>query len=100
MHHFHELRCDCETQPGASEFSCCRPIRLSKWRKDKTVLVHRNSNPGIANGKMQEHLVGGLKVGSHLEHNLTAFGELDCVAHKVDHDLAQAAGIANQRVTH
>ena len=74
----------------------------SKARKIALLLVRRDADAGVAHGEAQADLAlgRGLAGDFHAHDHLALLGELDGVAHQVEQDLPQPAGVADQGVGH
>ena len=73
---------------------------MGKGLEDDLPLVCWNADSGIRHGEVQANKVVRLLLGLDTNDDLSAFGELDRVAHEVDDDLPQTSGVAYQRIGH
>ncbi len=100
IHHTDQPRANCQSESGAAVYARHGTVGLGKRFEDFALFVGRDSNPGILDGEMQAHGIGGFTFLLHRDEDLSAFGELDGVAHQIDNDLADSPRVAHQRLGH
>src|SRR4029453_16263413 len=106
LHHLDQLFHNGQAEPGAAILPARRAIRLRKGLENQALLVKRDANPRITNGKVQEaagcpFLALSLSVAFwrsrplDLNHHLPVRGEFDRIAYEVHQDLTQAPRITS-----
>jgi hypothetical protein len=87
---------------GAAVLARGRGVLLLEGPEDRSLLVRRNADAGVAHGKAQPYLPLGCGVagGFHAHDHFPFVGELDRVAHQVEQDLPQPSRVPDERVGH
>src|ERR1700722_20917846 len=90
FHGLDQARGNGQSQAGSSKPAGSGTIRLGKRFEDGALLVDRDSNASVFDGKAPQRRVRLLD----RDRDAAALRELDRVAHQVHEDLAQARGIS------
>ena len=105
-HKLDELLGDGQPQARAAILACRGAIGLDKRLQNRLLPIERDADATIPDRHVQHPAlpVSGLRLGcfldGDLDDDLSLCGEFDGVAHQIDQDLAQAAGIANHPFGH
>ena len=100
LHFLDQLRGDRKAEASAAIGARRRSIRLRERFENRGLFFLRNADAGIAHRKMQFAFAIDDRLVAHAHHNLSALGKLDRVIGKIDQDLAEPQGIADQMVRH
>src|SRR5437899_1169526 len=98
VHHFHQTLRDRQPQSRAPVDARRRGIALQKRREDSDLFFLVDADSGVAHGEITVHLATVARLGLNAHHHFAALGELDCIAHQVEYDLAQPHRVAEQRI--
>ena len=98
VHQFYQMLADGEAEPGPAERLGGGEVRLLEGVEDELLLFRRDADPPVLHAEAEQAAVFILTYRSDPDHDGPAGGELDGVADQVDHDLAQAPGVADQRI--
>ena len=102
-HQGHQPGGDRQAQPGAAVPPRRRGVLLLERPEDPLLLVPGDADAGVAHGEPQADLALGCRPSPATSTRTTTspgVGELDGVAHQVEQDLPQPAGVADQGVGH
>ena len=94
------MRRDGQPQPGSAVTARGGTIGLGECLEDDSLLLRWNADSGIGDGETQPGVAVAARLGLHPQHNLPMLREFDGIAHKIDHYLAEAQRISDQRFGH
>lgn len=91
---------DCQAETRASETSCDGAIRLLECLENGGLLLFGNTDTRVRHHEMKLHRTGGALASGQREGNAAPLGEFNGVSRKIDENLAQTGGVADQPVRH
>ncbi len=98
VHHIHQTLRDRQSQSRAPVNARRRGVALQERREDGGLFFLIDSDSRVAHGEITVHFAAVARLGLNAHHHFAALGELDCIAHQVEHDLAQPDRVAEQRI--
>ena len=96
LHHLYQALGDGQPQAGAAEAPRSGAVCLTEGLKQFVLPLRRDADAGILDREAAGHLLLILSQQLDADHHLTAFGELDGVAHQVGQHLAEPLAVAEQ----
>ena len=100
VHHLGQFFGDRQPQASAAKLARGGAVGLLERLEQLAALFWRQTNAGVAHGKIQQHFLLGLLLHAHHHIHLTPCGELDRIVGVVDQHLAQAQRVTHQIVGH
>ncbi|HKH34598.1 MAG TPA: hypothetical protein VKA80_10630 [Beijerinckiaceae bacterium] len=97
-HRLDEPLADRQPEPSAAESTRGRLVGLREGGEDRTDLVGRDADAGVADADREAPRLAGRKL--HLQEDVPALGELERVVDEIAQHLRQAHGIAGDLVRH
>ena len=99
-HHLDQLLRNRQPKPRTAKAPRSGTVDLAKRVENLRLFLRRNANSRIAYRYMQADRVTQFFFQHHIDYDLAALGELEGVAHQVDHHLPQSTRIANETIRH
>ena len=79
-------------------FARHRIIRLGECLKDQLLSVSGDSGPRVDYAEMKHGMVFSLVLNLNLDYDFAPGSELDCISHKIQHNLFQPGRISQQSI--
>src|SRR5579871_1914916 len=93
-HHLHQAGGNGESQASAAKTPRGAAVRLVELLEEPGQFVRGNADAGIRDLKMELNTALVSRLPVDLQSDFAALGELDGIPQQVDHDLAEAARVA------
>ena len=100
LHHLDQLLRNRQPEPRTAKAPRGRAVDLAKRVENLRLFLRRDANPRIAHRYMQANRITQFFFQHHIDYDLAALGELEGVAHQVDHHLPQSTRIPNETIRH
>ena len=97
-HHAHQAPRDGQPQPGAAVAARRGGVGLLEGLEDERLLFRRDADPRVRDRDVELHRIGRLSLGVDPDDDRAPLRELERIPDQVQDDLAQAAGIPDERV--
>ena len=99
-HQIDESGSDREAQTRSAISPRCRAVFLLEGTEDRLLLFARDADSGVADREADQRFIVMCRFAGELypKYDFALRGELDGVAHQVEQDLTQPAGVADQGV--